>query len=388
MSKRYVILGAGMQGTAAAFDLAKFADASSVTLADFSLEQAQKAAHRVNQLVGKTSCQATTANAKDPESLKALFNEADIVISCVPYYLHPGVAKVAVETQTSMVDLGGNTDVTKQTLELDESAKKVGVSLVPDCGLAPGLVNSLGMWLIEHLDQCDDVKLICGVLPQNPVPPLNYKVTFNVEGLVTEYDYEAVVLRNNEIVMVKTLSELETMNVEGLGEMEAFVTSGGTSMAPYSLQGKVKNYEYKTFRFPGHCAAMKLYRDFGLWREDEIEVKGVKVRPKDVFCAVFGEELGKIKDLDQCVIRAMGSGTKGGKPTKLQVDILDKQCEETGFTSMERLTGFSISIYAQAIVEGEIGPGAHRYELAMTGTRFVEEIQRRGIHLKFSEESL
>jgi lysine 6-dehydrogenase len=209
-------------------------------------------------------------------------------------------------------------------------------------------------------------------------------VTFNVEGLVTEYDYEAVVLRNNEIVMVPTLTELEKLEVDGLGEMEAFVTSGGTSMAPYSLQGKLKNYEYKTFRFPGHCAAMKLYKDFGLWREDTIDVKGVQVRPKDVFCAVFGEELAKIKDDDMCIIRAVGHGKKDGANKTLQIDIHDYQCPETGFTSMERLTGFSISIYAQDIANGNMNSGALRYELAMTGTRFVEEIQRRGIKLKFS----
>ncbi len=388
MKAKYVILGAGMQGTAAAYDLARFANAESITLADMSLEQAQKSADRVNKLVGATACQAAQANAKDEASLTNLLKDADVLLSCVPYYMHPSIAKVAVKTQTSMLDLGGNTDITMETLALDEQAKAAGVTLVPDCGLAPGLVNSLGLWLIENLDEAESVKLYCGVLPQNPVPPLNYKVTFNVEGLVTEYDYQGVVLRNGEIQMVDTLTELETLVVDELGEMEAFVTSGGTSMAPYSLQGKVKNYEYKTFRFPGHCYAMRLYKDFGFWREDEVEVKGVKIRPKDVWCRVFGEELAKIQDLDQCIIRAVGLGTKGGQSKRLQIDIHDRQCETTGFTSMERLTGFSLAIYAIDVANGNIDKGALRYELAMSGTRFVEEIQKRGIHLKFSDETL
>jgi lysine 6-dehydrogenase len=387
MKAKYVILGAGMQGTAAAYDLAKFADAESITLADMSLEQAQKSADRVNKLVGSNASTAAQANAQDEASLTALLADADVLLSCVPYYMHPAIARVAIATGTSMCDLGGNTDVTMETLAMNDAAKVAGVTLVPDCGLAPGLVNSLGCWLIENLDATDSVKLYCGVLPQNPVPPLNYKVTFNVEGLVTEYDFQAVVLRNNEIQMVDTLTELETLVVDELGEMEAFVTSGGTSMAPYSFQGKVTNYEYKTFRFPGHCYAMKLYKDFGFWREDEVEVKGVKVRPKDVWCRVFGEELMKIKDLDQCIIRAVGVGTKGGVNKKLQIDIHDRQCETTGFTSMERLTGFSLAIYAIDAANGKLEKGALRYELALSGTRFVEEIQKRGIHLKFSEES-
>lgn len=387
MKKNYVVLGAGMQGTAAAYDLAKFGDPGSVILADYSLEVAQKSAERVNKLLGSQHCTAKQADGTSESSLKELLKGADVLLSCVPYYMHPKIAKVAVETVTSMVDLGGNTDITRETLALDEAAKTAGVTLVPDCGLAPGLVNSLGLWLIENLDETESVKLYCGVLPQNPVPPLNYKVTFNVEGLVTEYDYEGVVLRNGEIQMVPTLTELETLVVEGLGEMEAFVTSGGTSMAPYSLQGKVQNYEYKTFRFPGHCYAMKLYKDFGLWSEEEVDVKGVKVRPKDVWCKVFGAELAKIQDLDMCIIRAIGIGKKGGTGKQLQIDIHDKQDIATGFTSMERLTGFSLAIYAMDIAAGNMQPGALRYENAMTGTRFVEEIQKRGVHLKFSEET-
>jgi lysine 6-dehydrogenase len=254
--------------------------------------------------------------------------------------------------------------------------------------LAPGLVNSIGLWLVEHLDEAHSVKLYCGVLPQNPKPPFNYKVTFNVEGLVTEYDYQAVVLRDGEVQMVDTLAELEELHVEELGRMEAFTTSGGTSTAPYTLRGRVRNYEYKTIRFPGHCERMRIFKDFGFWREDEVDVKGVSVRPKDVFNRVFGESLAKFEDLDQCAVRGVGVGLRDGAPIRLQVDIFDRQCQKTGFTSMERLTGFSMSIYAQAVANGETESGALRYENAMTGRRFLIELQRRGIHVRFSEERL
>ena len=388
MKSNYVILGAGMQGTAAAYDLAKFAEIGSLILADHSLEQAQKSADRVNKLVGQEVCIPKQVNALDPAELSALLTDANVLLSCVPYWMHPKIADVAIATKTHMLDLGGNTEITRETLAKDSQAKDADVSLVPDCGLAPGLVNSLGFWLIENLDACETVKLYCGVLPQNPVPPLNYKTTFNVEGLVTEYDYSAVALRNGEIQLIPTLTELESMEFEAFGSMEAFVTSGGTSMAPYSVQGTVTNYEYKTIRFPGHCQIMKVMKDFGLWREDEVVVRGTKIRPKDVWCRVFGEELMKIKDLDQCLIRAIGLGIKGDKKVKLQIDIHDKQCDETGFTSMERLTGFSLAIYAIDVANGLMPAGGLRYEQAMKGTRFVEEIQRRGIKLRFSEEAI
>jgi lysine 6-dehydrogenase len=382
MKAHYAILGAGMQGTAAAYDLAKFADAETITLGDVSLGRAEAAAARVNALVGRDACRAAAVDALGYDSISAFLEPATTLLSCVPYWMHPKIADVAIATGTNMCDLGGNTEITLETLAKSGAAEAAGVTLVPDCGLAPGLVNSLGWFLMEQRPDVDTIRLYCGVLPQHPQPPLNYKVTFNVEGLVTEYDYNAVVLRNGEIVEVPTLDELETMEVEPLGLMEAFTTSGGTSTAPYTLQGRIKNYDYKTFRFPGHCAAMRLYRDFGLWREDEIEVRGVRVRPKDVFCHVFGEALSQYEDTDQCIIRAIGENQAGADSSPIVADIYDRQDEATGFTSMERLTGFSLSIVAQAVTAGQVAKGAVRYENAMTGTDFVTAIRARGIEVR------
>jgi lysine 6-dehydrogenase len=312
MQNTFAILGSGMQGTAAAYDLAKFAEDPRILMGDLDLEQATKNANRVNQLVGRIVCYPVQVDAMNKDSLSAFLHEADIVISCVPYWMHPHIAKVAIETITDMVDLGGNTDITMQTLELDAAAKEAEVTLVPDTGLAPGLVNNIGLYMIENMEKCESVKLYCGVLPQNPKPPFNYKLTFNMEGLVTEYDYEAVALRNNEIIKVPTLTETEHLHIDQLGDMEAFVTSGGTSTAPYTLKGKVTNYEYKTIRFPGHGHLMKIFKDFGFWSENKVNVKGTEVVPKDVFNTVFGPELDKFVDQDLCAVRGVGVGTEGG----------------------------------------------------------------------------
>ena len=388
MTTTYAILGSGMQGTAAAYDLAKFAKPKTLWLADANLEQAQRSADRVNRLVGRTIAQPTTLNALDPDALRTFLKPVDVLLSCVPYWMHPRIARVAIEAKTHMCDLGGNTEITLETLALDEAAQAAGVTLIPDTGLAPGLVNSVGLALIEKLDSADSVKLYCGVLPQNPRPPFNYKLTFNIEGLLTEYDFEAVVLRDGEIIQVPTLTELETLQIETLGTMEAFTTSGGTSTAPYTLRDRVRNYEYKTIRFPGHCERMRIFKDFGFWGEQEIEVNGARVRPRDVFYKVFGPKLAEYKDLDQCLVRGVAEGTRQGRRVRLQIDIHDRQCEETGFTSMERTTGFSIAIHAAAIAAGKVPAGTIRYENALTGHHFLDEIQRRGIHLKLSEEGL
>jgi lysine 6-dehydrogenase len=339
MSKTYAILGSGMQGTAAAYDLAKFASPAKILMGDVSLDQAVKNSERVNKLTGEAFCHPQQVDALDKASLSAFLSDVDVLISCVPYWMHPKIAEVAIATRTHMVDLGGNTDVTMVTLEMDFAAKEAGVSLVPDCGLAPGLVNSLGMSLMEQMDEPETIKMYCGVLPQNPKPPFNYKLTFNVE-------------------------DLEDLEVDTLGKMEAFNTSGGTSTAPFTFEGKVQNYVYKTIRFPGHCERMRIFKDFGFWGEEAIDVRGTKIVPKDVFNAVFGPALdSKFPDKDMCAVRAVGIGKKDGKNVRLQIDI-----------------------YAKEVADGNVPTGAIRYENAVTGTRFVEEIQKRGVVLKFKSE--
>lgn len=384
MQKTYAILGAGMQGTAAAYDLARFGDAHEIRLGDAHLDQATKSAERVNLLVGRAACVPFQVNALDPEELSKFITGCDALCSCVPYWMHPRIAKVAIAARVHMADLGGNTAITMETLALHDEALTAGVTLVPDTGLAPGLVNSVGLWMIEQLDEVESIKLMCGVLPQHPIPPFNYKLTFNIEGLVTEYDYQAVVLRDGEIHLVDTLSEIETIELDELGTMEVFTTSGGTSTAPNTLQGRVKNYEYKTIRWPGHAALMRIFKDNGFWSETPVDVRGTMVKPLDVFCKVFGDSLKKIEDLDQCVVRGIGIGTKDGQPKRIQVDLFDKQCETTGFTAMERTTGFSIAIHAIEMAHGRLPHGALKYETAMTGAKFCEEIRHRGIRLSSS----
>lgn len=376
-----------MQGTCAAYDLALHADPAEIRMGDVTLEQAQRNADRVNHLVGRNVCTAHVVDALDPEALGKFLDPVDVVLSCVPYWMHPRIAAVAIRHKTHMVDMGGDTAVAWETLKLDDQAKAEGVSIVPDTGLAPGLVNDLGNYLMEQFQQTDTVKLYCGGLPQNPKPPFNYKLVFNVEGLVTEYSHRADIIRDGKVVQVDTLAEVETIQVDGLGDMEAFTTSGGASTAPFTHEGKLGNYEYKTIRFPGHCERMRMFKDFGFWGAEPVVTRSGEAIPIEVFHKLMGEALRDPNDKDQVIVRGVGVGMKNGVKTRIQLDIHEKHDEATGFTAMERLTGFSTATYAKHLADGCCGAGCHRYETAMTGTKFLEEIQKRGIKVKIQESA-
>lgn len=381
MAHTYCILGSGMQGTSAGYDLAKHGAASHIKFGDANLAQAEAAARRVNNLSGKEICSAHEVDALDPKSLKGFIEPGAVLLSCVPYWMHPKIAPVAISQGSNMVDMGGDTRVSRQTLTLDRQAVEAGVTVVPDTGLAPGLVNNLGSYIIENLGSTETVKLYCGGLPQHPIPPFNYKLVFNIEGLVTEYNDQADILRNGLLTQVDTLEEMEAINLPGVGNLEAFTTSGGTSTAPESWIGEVMNYEYKTLRYPGHCALMKIFKDWGFWSTDPVCTRSGSAIPRDVFCALAGPKLKAAIDTDLVIVHALGIGQKADRPARIEIDLLVKHSESTGFSAMEQITGSSTAIYAAAIAAGKMSKGCLRYETAMPGVDFVSELQKRGYEI-------
>lgn len=382
MGYTYAILGSGMQGTAVAYDLARFGSADRILMGDRDLAQAKKNSERVNAMVGKAVCEPREVDALNENGLAEFLQPVNVLVSCVPYWMHPKIAPVAIKTSTHMIDMGGDTEVSLETLAFDEAAKAAKVTIVPDTGLAPGLVNSLATHLMSKLDEVDTVRMYCGGLPQNPKTPFNYKLVFNIEGLVAEYTDDAYAIRDGKFTRVPTLTDLEELDWPGLGKMEAFVTSGGTSTAAHTFEGKVRNYEYKTIRFPGHCELMRVFMDFGFWDQQPIEVDGCRVRPREVFHKLMSEKLCDFEDKDQILVRAWATGTKDGAERCFQIDIWDRQDDATGFSAMERMTGFPSSIYAIEIAKGNVGAGCIRYELAVPGTLVVEELKKRGIEVK------
>src|SRR2546427_132956 len=226
MGFRYAVLGAGRQGTAAAYDLAVNGNADGVVLADVSLRAARTAANRVNNLAATSVATAAKVDVTKANEVLRVLRNADVFISGVPYYLNLGLARLAVKAGASMVDFGGKTAIAREQLKLDRAAGKAGVAIVPECGLGPGANITLAVHAMSLLDEPRDVRIYDAGLPQRPRRPWDYDLVFNVEGLTNEYVGAAAFLRGGKITEVPALSEPEDVTVPPLGTLEARVTTG------------------------------------------------------------------------------------------------------------------------------------------------------------------
>ena len=383
MGYRYAVLGAGRQGTACAYDMIKLGEADSVLLADQSLAAAQAAAQRVNRLLHSNKAHPAEIDVTDHDAVVAALTGVDAFLSAVPYYSNLGIARAAVQARASMCDLGGNTDLVREQLALDPAAQAAGISIIPDCGQVPGMGTTLMVYAMSLLDEPEEVFMWDGGLPQKPRPPFNYLLTFNIAGLTNEYDESPIFLRDGKPTLVPTMDELEEIEFPPpVGRLEAFTTGGGVSTAPWTFEGRLKTYQNKTVRYPGQFTQLRAFYDLGLWRTDPVPVRGGEVVPRDLFHALFEPKVTFPGDKDVVVIRIRATGRKGGRPMEAILDLMDFFDEETGFTAMERTTGWDGAIVAGMMARGQTSRGAVPVELAVPPDLFVQELGKRGIEIK------
>jgi len=365
-------------GHGAVFDLIHNSPAvERVTVADFDLKKAEAVA----SAVGTSRVDARQIDASNYDDVVKLMRGRDSVISCVNYWYNVALSKAAIETGANFCDLGGNNYIVDEQLALDTEAKAAGINIIPDCGLAPGMVSILAMHGAAKFDSVEEIHIRVGGLPQDPQPPLNYQLVFSVEGLINEYIEVARVIRDGQIIEVESMTEIESLTFDDFPPLEAFQTSGGTSTLPDTFLGKIRELDYKTIRYAGHCEKFKTMMDLGLCSSDEIVVDFQKVKPRKVFGELLQKHL-PADGPDYVLVRLDFVGTKGGETKLLCYDIVDKQDEATGMSAMMRTTAFPASIIAQMMARGDVlSRGATPQETAIDPEKFVTELTRRNINI-------
>ncbi|MEA2172737.1 MAG: hypothetical protein QOD00_329 [Blastocatellia bacterium] len=383
---KILVMGAGRMGLGAAYDLAQATDVQDVTVADLDLERARA----VVETIGSTRLRPAQVDVADVESVVQLMRGHDAAISCVVYHHNLNLARAAIEARTNFCDLGGNNSVVDAELALDLEAREAGINIIPDCGLAPGMVSVLVAHGAARFASLEEVHIRVGGLPQHPRPPLDYQIVFSVEGLINEYVERARVIRDGRITEVDSMTEIEQLAFPApFGTMEAFQTSGGTSTLPESFSGRVRELDYKTIRYPGHCEKFKLLMDLGLASStDHVEVDGVAITPRRVLSEMLLRRL-PADEPDVVLIRVEFRGRlTNGDEGALRYDIIDRFDERKGLSAMMRTTAFPASIIAQMMARGETTEkGAIPQERCVPPGLFVAALAARDIriHEQFSK---
>ena len=395
---KLLVLGSGMMGSAAAFDMARTPQVDWVTLADSDAKRAHEVAARVNRITGGKKVRSVGLEASNQQAAAKLMQGHDAALSAVPYFLNLGLARAAVEAGCHFADLGGNNTVVRQELALSKKAEKRGVALAPDCGLSPGMASILGGELVRRLGgRADALRLYVGGLPERPTPPFHYQLVFSVEGLINEYVEPARILRKGKMTTVDPLTEPEEFHLAGFPPLVAFQTSGGTSTLPETFEGRVGECFEKTLRYPGHYDLLCELKELGLFSSEKIKIGKAEIAPRAMMSKIFAGKFAA-KGPDVCIMRLEAHesvrtpgvrGLLGGrlKGRVAAFTLVDHYDAKTDMSAMMRTTAFPASIVVQMLASGAITKrGGVLQERDVPAALFLDEMSKRGIHVQYSVE--
>ncbi len=337
MKKKIIVLGAGLVGHVMAKDLAKDFD---VTAADIN-EEALKSleAHGVKTL---------KADLSDRAKLISTLQPFDLVVGSVPGFMGLKNAQTVIEAGKNMVDISF---FPEDPFQLDEAAKKKGVTIVTDCGVAPGMGNIILGFHNKRM-KINNYECLVGGLPAVREWPYEYKAVFSPIDVIEEYIRPARYVQNHTMITKEALSDTELIHFDGVGTLESWNSDGLRSLI--KTMPNIPNMIEKTLRYPGCVEYLKVLRETGFFSHEEIEVKGVKIKPVDVTAKLlFPKWKLKPGEEEFTVMRIRMEGTEDNKSKNYEYNLLDRTERSTGTLSMARTTGYTCTAVAHLVLNGQ-----------------------------------
>jgi lysine 6-dehydrogenase len=376
---KVIVLGCGKIGSVMGREFVRCVPGAEVTMADISEARAKEAASHIK------GAGWTTIDTSDHGSLRDEIGGHALALGALPGDYGYAALKAAVEAGVDMLDVSFTPE---DPTRLDASAKERGVTVVPDCGVAPGLSNILVGYGASRLDEVEKAHVMVGGIPEEPVPPLGYTITWSAEGLVDEYVRDVRIVKGGETVEVPALSGLEEIDFPGVGTLEAFYTDGLRTLAE-SLQGVDEMWE-KTLRYPGHVEKVRLLRDLGFFSDEPVTVKGRPVSPRLATARLLERSLWMPEVGDLLAMQITVQGKASGKQHGYVFRVLDRYDHEGKVSAMARTTGYTAAIVAGMLAEGKIGEAGiippEKLGMDMGFTQnLLSELKKRGIVVEESE---
>jgi len=371
-----IILGCGNMGSVIAMDLAESVEGVEVAVADKEGGRAKAVASTIE------GADWFTVDATDYDGLVETFKGFDLAVGALTGdYGHQSM-KAAIEALTDMVDVSF---APEDPFKLDEAAKEAGVTIIPDCGVAPGLSHILVGFASASLDRVREVHIMVGGLPRCPLPPLGYTITWSAEGLIDEYTRRPRIIEGGRVLEVPPLSDLEEVEFPGVGSLEAFYTDGLRTLL-HTIQNVESMWE-KTLRYPGHVEKILLLKDLGFFDSEPLSVEGAQVSPRTLTSRLLERSLRRPEVEDILAMTVEVSGESRGRDVRFKYRVLDHYDRVKGVTAMARTTAYTASIVAGKLAQGIIKErGVVPPErLGMDGALFrdiLSELGERGVRVE------
>jgi lysine 6-dehydrogenase len=339
---KVLIIGCGNIGSVSAQDLVKSVPSTEIVVADKNEKRAKDVAEKIE----KDNVSWTGLDTSNHGELVNTLKGFDLAMGFLPGKLGYGLCKACIDAGKDLVDVSY---MAENPMTLNASAAKAGVTIVPDCGLAPGISNVLVGHAVGKLDEVKAVHVMVGGLPEKPVPPLGYTITWSPESLIDEYTRKVVIVKKGRKVEIEALSGVEAITFPKVGELEAFYTDGLRTLL-YTMENVEEMWE-KTLRYLGHAEKIKAFQTLGFFDEKKIDVEGVNVSPRKLTVKLIGEKLWKPEVKDIVVLKVEVVGVENGKKTSYSYHLLDNYDKKQGITAMARTTAYPASIVAQLMLK-------------------------------------
>jgi saccharopine dehydrogenase-like NADP-dependent oxidoreductase len=342
---KILVVGCGNIGSVAALDLARSLASADIVVADKDEGRAKNVAEHI-RTDNVSHIQLDAANRQELlDTLKGF----TLVLGFLPGDLGYRLVEACIDARKDMVDVSF---MGESLFKLSDKAAKAGVTIVPDCGLAPGISNLLVGHAAAELDQVERVHIMVGGLPEKPLPPLGYTVTWSPESLIDEYTRKAGIISGGRKAEVEALSGLETIEFPNFGILEAFYTDGLRTLL-HTINATDEMWE-KTLRYPGHAEKIEILRTLGFFDKTKVKVEGISVSPRDLTAVLLEQKLHKPDIKDVVALKVQVSGIKNRKQTTYTYHLLDFYDEKQKTTAMARTTAYPASIVAQLMLKKTI----------------------------------
>jgi lysine 6-dehydrogenase len=378
MGLKVAVFGSGLMGSAIARDLVGSSDVDEVVVCDINrkrLDLLARAEPSEKLLVKRHDVSRRSETVR-------LLRKCDVGVGALPHGLSEYAIESTLQAGVSFVDLIFGWRFEQSRIHL--TAKRRGITIIPACGLAPGLTNILAMDAAERMERVDEVHIKVGGIPERPKPPLNYRIVFSFEAVLEEYVRKAKIVKNGRVTEVDALSGLETITFpQPIGKCECFYTDGLSTLTQ-TLKG-VKEMDEKTIRWPGHVAQIRTLIECGLLETNPVSMAGQHIVPRAFVSKILSEKIKLGKEKDLTLLRVDVTGNSDGRRVHQRYQMIDHYDSRRKLTSMARTTAFPCSVAAQTLGAGLIQQkGLIPPELAFKFSlrqKFMNQLHDRGVKI-------